>query len=308
MNHYAVLYISKYKILRGEDLIQAVAARIASGYKQQKAIRKDAVRAVGVLMSGSHERMKEIEGDKKVFGAWQEANYRFCCQEFGEENIVRFTVHKDKKTPYIHGVFVPITADGRLSAKEYMKGEDCMRRYQDRYGQAMEGFGLTRGVSQDTSALKERLDEAQAALRHQIHDDIGKDLSRVKQEMNLVQHASSMGYRLDKEKSCRRYAVMEKEGDKVIINTSPRHGHWVYMSAVADADRGTIVDFMLRRGYSYRDIRGLSSEHLPKEVLQELSTKPSVIKDISVQQKLSERALLRVRGKNDVGVPGKKKS
>lgn len=393
MKDYSVLHLTKYKGLVGmgahldrkysqhnvdEDrsglnaelsgkeglsLEEAVEARIAEGYKLDKVIRKDAVRAVGVLMSGSHDRMKEIEANDKLFEKWQVANYQFACREFGKENIVRFTVHRDEKTPHIHCVFVPITKDGRLSAKDYMKGRACMRQYQDRYGKAMEHFGLERGLPQEitqavhipteqyyreTSAFGrraveqtaeinarnlfrlsqvrekvelrmtqeyrksedyfKRMDTAEVALSNKIGDEIERDISRVKREVNLVKHASSMGYGLDKEKSCRRYAVMAKEGDKVIINTSPgRNGHWLYMSAVNDQDRGTIVDFMLNRGYSYREIRGLSSAHLPEGVMEELSKKPEVIADVSAQQKLSEGALARVRGKNDVRYLEKRK-
>ena len=75
-------------------------------------------------MSGTHARMKEIEADDKLFQAWKAANYQFACREFGQENIVRFTVHRDEKTPHIHCVFVPITQDGRLSAKDYVGGKD----------------------------------------------------------------------------------------------------------------------------------------------------------------------------------------
>ena len=337
--------------LGGIALERAVEDRIASGYTKQVAIRKDAVRAVGVILTGSHERMKEIEADKKLFDAWKTANYEFACQEFGQENIVRFTVHRDEKTPHIHCVFVPITKDGRLSAKEYMKGKECMRGYQDRYGKKMEKFGLERGLSReitqtvhiptdqyyrDTNLLMRKSEEKAAAismknilkldkvrkevgktlnqeyrlsedyrrragvaersLKNLFKEDIYKNLERVKCEVNLVQHAKSMGYELDKKKSCRRYAVMNKDGDKVVINTRPnRNGHWVYMSVVSERDKGTVVDFMLNRGYEYRDIRNLSSIHLDDGLLKELNKKAEVVEDKTLQEKLSKGALMRVR-------------
>ena len=42
------------------ELKDDVENRIKSGYKKEKKIRSDAVKAVGVILSGSHERMKEI--------------------------------------------------------------------------------------------------------------------------------------------------------------------------------------------------------------------------------------------------------
>mgnify|MGYP001799593186 CR=1 FL=1 len=332
-------------------LEQAIEARIAEGYTLSKSIRKDAVKAVGVLMTGSHERMKEVEKDEKLFREWQTSNYRFACKEFGKKNIVRFVVHRDEKTPHIHCVFVPNTAKGGLSAKEYMKGKECMRGYQNRYGREMEKFGLERGLPQEITqavhipskayyrdanlriresqeqtakinvknvlklreikgkverdltqekvlleSFKRRIEQVEKTSARLYKQEIDRDLKRVKQEVNLVQHASSMGYKLDKTKSCRSYAVMEKEGDKVIINTSPNHhGHWVYMSAVDESDRGTIVDFMLKRGYDFREIRKLSSIHLNNEPLQELSKSSEVVEDVQVQYRVSKGTLKEVQ-------------
>ncbi|MEL6358366.1 MAG: MobV family relaxase [Bacteroidota bacterium] len=131
------------------DLSKDVEARIAAGYRLSKTIRHDAVRAVGVIMTGSHTRMKEIEADPKLFDAWKKANYRFACHEFGEQNIVRFTLHRDEKTPHFHCVFVPITPKGGLSAKHFTGGSSQLRAYQDRYAEAMKPFGLARGIPKE---------------------------------------------------------------------------------------------------------------------------------------------------------------
>ena len=134
-------------VAQGRPLQEDVAARIEQGYTQAKAIRKDAVKAVGIIMTGSHERMKEIESDPALFDQWKKANYDFACQEFGQENIVRFTLHRDEKTPHFHCVFVPITPQGGLSAKQFMeRNTGVLRGYQDRYAQAMQPFGLERGI------------------------------------------------------------------------------------------------------------------------------------------------------------------
>jgi len=90
-------------------------------------------------MSGTHERMKEIETDPTLFAQWGQANFAFAYQEFGQENIVRFTLHRDEKTPHFHCVFVPITPAGGLSAKHFMdRKKGVLRAYQDRYATAMD--------------------------------------------------------------------------------------------------------------------------------------------------------------------------
>ena len=140
MRQFSVLHINKYKALGGigshidrrhitanvdplrshlnEDfayvfskemtLEKSVHNRISEGYTKSRAIRKDAVKALGIIMGGSHERMKEIESDEELFRAWKKANYDFVCSEFGRENIVRFSLHRDEKTPHFHCVVVPI--------------------------------------------------------------------------------------------------------------------------------------------------------------------------------------------------------
>lgn len=42
----------------------------------------------------------------------------FLEQEYGKDNLLYATVHMDEKTPHMHYGVVPITDDGRLSAKE----------------------------------------------------------------------------------------------------------------------------------------------------------------------------------------------
>lgn len=112
--------------LKKASLIQDINDRIQSGYQGHKAIRKDAVKALGIILTGGHERMKAIEQDEKLFNEWKKANYEFACREFGSENVVRFTLHRDEKTPHIHCVVVPICKDGRLSAKSFMGSSTMM--------------------------------------------------------------------------------------------------------------------------------------------------------------------------------------
>lgn len=134
-NHY-----SKMK------LPDAINERIKEGYKGKKALRKDAVKFIPMVLTGSHEEMKAIFKSSEKANAWVRANYDFVCKEFGKENIVRFTLHLDEKTPHIHAVVVPLTSDGRLSAKERFGNRNDLSDRQTRYADAMEEFGLKRGV------------------------------------------------------------------------------------------------------------------------------------------------------------------
>jgi hypothetical protein len=102
---------------------------------------------LGSHTAGSHERMLEIQADEKPFEDWKEANYEFVRKVFGKENIIRFTLHLDRKTPHIHCIVVPISPQGRLSARYYINGSEKLEFYQDQYAADMAPFCLLRGIS-----------------------------------------------------------------------------------------------------------------------------------------------------------------
>ncbi len=127
-------------------LPDAINQRIAEGYQGKKAIRKDAVKYLSLVLTGSHEDMVKLATEPARFKQWQQANFDFVAKEFGETNVVRFTLHMDEKTPHLHAVVVPLTEDGRLSAKDLMGNKKSLSLQQDRYAEAMEPFELSRGV------------------------------------------------------------------------------------------------------------------------------------------------------------------
>lgn len=128
---------------------EAVVKRIHQGYKGTRKIRGDAVKYLETILTGSHEQMTRLHENPKDLQAWVNANLDFAEDEFGKENIIRFTLHLDEKTPHIHCIHVPITKDGRLSAKEVMGDRNVLKSRQDRYAIAMKRFGLERGQSRE---------------------------------------------------------------------------------------------------------------------------------------------------------------
>lgn len=88
-------------------------------------------RAIMVVFGGNRERMREMAFGSQELNEYEKTNghlvrqpeierwvkdiYGFVCREFGEENIASFIVHLDETGPHAHCVFVPLTADGRLS-------------------------------------------------------------------------------------------------------------------------------------------------------------------------------------------------
>jgi len=111
-------------------------------------VRADQVRAVEVIMTGSPEAFVRGQDGRAADysnSQWAVDNLNFLKEKFGEKNVVSFTLHQDEKTPHVHAVIVPITSDGRLSAKDTFTRQS-LRELQTDYAQAMTPHGMSRGV------------------------------------------------------------------------------------------------------------------------------------------------------------------
>jgi len=138
----------KYAINKFCDmkLSEAIKLRIQEGYKGKRKIRFDAVKSLGVVLTGSHEEMKKIFSNPKKRTAWLEKSYFFLVENFGEENIMRLDLHLDEKTPHLHAILVPLTDDGRLSAREVMGNKKRLKELRKSYAEKMKGLNLEYGI------------------------------------------------------------------------------------------------------------------------------------------------------------------
>ena len=97
--------------------------------------RSDSVRVVEALVTASPEFFK---GKKKseVRAYFQEA-LGFIEKYQAKDTIISAVVHMDEKTPHMHLCFVPLTEDGRLSAKEIVGNKKKLTQWQDRFWEHM---------------------------------------------------------------------------------------------------------------------------------------------------------------------------
>ena len=97
--------------------------------------RSDSVRVVEALVTASPEFFK---GKKKseVRAYFQEA-LDFIREHQDQKTIISAVVHMDEKTPHMHLSFVPLTADGRLCAKEIVGNKKKLTQWQDRFWEHM---------------------------------------------------------------------------------------------------------------------------------------------------------------------------
>ena len=91
--------------------------------------RKDSTRFVDTLITASPEFFKgKPPKEIQAFFQWAAD---FLINRVGKENIVSAVVHMDEKTPHLHLVFVPLTEDNRLCAKEIIGNRANLTKWQD---------------------------------------------------------------------------------------------------------------------------------------------------------------------------------
>jgi hypothetical protein len=189
-------------------LHEAIKQRISEGYKGDKEIRKDAVKYCTHVLSGSHEDMKEIFSNKEKSKEWIQENYKFLAKEFGKENIVRFTLHLDEKTPHLHAVTIPLTNDGRLSAKEVIGNKQAMKHFQTRYAEAMKPFGLERGI-ENTGVTHESTQEYYKRIAEAEKEAVSSQLTAQKNILGV--YTAESVQRLESALKSANYALKQKE-------------------------------------------------------------------------------------------------
>lgn len=87
--------------------------------------RKDAVRMCDCVIT--MPRSFDPSRQREFFNA----AYAFLAQRYGTENVVSAWVHRDESMPHMHFAWVPVTQDGRLSAKSVVNRLDLKTLHPD---------------------------------------------------------------------------------------------------------------------------------------------------------------------------------
>ena len=110
-------------------------------------VRSDSIRLVEVLFSVS---TGYFDGKfPEDIRAYYQRALDFLCSQQDPSTILSATIHMDEATPHMHVVFVPLTPDHRLSAKEILGNRKKLIQWQDRYYEYMAARypDLSRGES-----------------------------------------------------------------------------------------------------------------------------------------------------------------
>lgn len=206
-----------------ENRTQSIQHRLDTAGLTRK-IGNNQVRAIRVLLTGTHEDMERITNEGRL-DEWCDDNLKYLADTFGRENIVSAVLHMDEQTPHLHATVIPIVTGERRKAKreqqdgkkKYRKknpqaarlcADDVMtqknlKRFQDTYAEAMGKYGLKRGVDGSearhisTAQYYKELIEQQGSLQEnignllQLEEEAQKKLKQVKGEINTQKMKSA---------------------------------------------------------------------------------------------------------------------
>lgn len=167
---------------------QAIQHRLDTAGLKRK-IANNQVRAIRILLTGTHEDMMQIEKNGKLED-WCQDNIEWLRKTYGIDNVVSVVLHMDESTPHLHATVVPIVQTERQRKKKeqevkrtYRKkapaprlcADDVvsranLKRYQNTYAEVMQKYGLQRGIEGS---------EAQHISTHEYYRSLmaqGKDI------------------------------------------------------------------------------------------------------------------------------------
>ena len=187
-------------------------------------ISHNQVRAIRFIFSGTHEDMQRIQDENRL-DEWCRDNLEWLGKEVGKENIVSAVLHMDEKTPHIHATVVPVVTGERRKAKQeqsktgkkYKKKKNntprlCaddmtsrvkLKHYQDSYAEAMQKYGLQRGIEGSearhitTQQFYRELFAQNKSLKENIEilqeqkEQVNRELSVIKSEIKTEKLKSS---------------------------------------------------------------------------------------------------------------------
>ncbi|NEF83737.1 MobV family relaxase [Ligilactobacillus murinus] len=126
-----------------------ISDRLMRGRKSNSKVRKDAVVLAEWIVSASPETFEKMnENDVKKYFEW---SLKYFGEKFGSKNVVYAKVHLDETTPHMHLGIVPLTSDGRLSAKDVFN-RSVLRSVQSELPVFLKskGFDVKRGRKDET--------------------------------------------------------------------------------------------------------------------------------------------------------------
>lgn len=180
--------------LTPDHLVSRVNSRITQ-LNLKKHPRSDAVGLEDIIVSASSDFMLNIDIEQRE--QYFSDALHFFQNRYGKENVMYCQCHMDESNPHIHVGIVPITPDGRLSAKILFSPKTLEQLQTDFHLAVSSHYGLERGEHHSKKYLPlQQFKATQAKTKVAVFtDDLNTaDISQQKiEQINKSVHYATSG-------------------------------------------------------------------------------------------------------------------
>ena len=155
--------------LAPDHLSRRVKERISQLHLKKRP-RSDAVGIEDIIVSASVDFMLQLDCDTRE--KYFRDSLHFFQQRYGKQNVMYCQCHLDESNPHIHIGVVPITPDGRLSAKSLFCPKTLEQLQTDFHREVSQHYGLERGEHHAKKYLPlQQFKAQQAKIKAQLFAD-----------------------------------------------------------------------------------------------------------------------------------------
>jgi hypothetical protein len=171
-----------YDLIPCDNYKRSIKEKLSNLVESSRAIRKDAVVVCNFIVTSDNETMDALGADRQR--EFFRDSVKWFSDRYGADRVLNATVHMDETTPHLHIGVMPITQDGRLSAKAIFTKTE-MKAIQTEFARDVgEKYGLERGVegSERTHLSEARFKEQKALEMANEHGAIAQELQIIAED------------------------------------------------------------------------------------------------------------------------------
>lgn len=171
-----------YDLISCDNYKRSIKEKLSNLVESSRAVRKDAVVVCNFIVTSDSETMEALGADRQR--EFFEDSVKWFSDRYGADRVLNATVHMDETTPHLHIGVMPITQDGRLSAKAIFTKTE-MKAIQTEFARDVgEKYGLERGVegSERTHLSEARFKEQKALEMANEHGAIAQELQIIAED------------------------------------------------------------------------------------------------------------------------------
>lgn len=171
-----------YDLIPCDNYKRSIKEKLSNLVESSRAVRKDAVVVCNFIVTSDNETMEALGADHQR--EFFRDSVKWFSDRYGADRVLNATVHMDETTPHLHIGVMPITQDGRLSAKAIFTKTE-MKAIQTEFARDVgEKYGLERGVegSERTHLSEARFKEQKALEMANEHGAIAQELQIIAED------------------------------------------------------------------------------------------------------------------------------